>query len=136
MSVPTSARYLLVDDEEEYIMTLSERLEMRGLTSAVVLNGTDALEHLAQHEVEVVVLDLRMPGIDGIETLRRIKKGHPGVQVIIATGHGGESEEKAAMQLGAFAYLNKPVDIETLAKTMLEASQVARGSGEEDPALE
>lgn len=109
---------------------------MRGLTSDVVLSGAAALTHLAQHEAEVVVLDLRMPGIDGIETLRRIKKSHPTVQVIIATGHGGESEKQAAMQLGAFAYLNKPVDIEVLSETMLKASQAARASGEEDQALE
>jgi DNA-binding NtrC family response regulator len=136
VSVPVSSRFLLVDDEEEYIRTLSERLEMRGLASDVVLNGIDALAYLAEHEVEVVVLDLRMPGIDGVETLRRIKKSHPRVQVIIATGHGGESEKKATMQLGAFAYLSKPVDIETLAKTMLKASEAARTPGEEDRALE
>lgn len=136
MNVPLSARFLLVDDEEEYIRTLSERLEMRGLTSDVVLNGADALAYLAEHEIEVVVLDLRMPGIDGIETLRQIKKSHPRVEVIIATGHGGESEQKAAMQLGAFAYLSKPVDIEILSNTLLKASQVARAPVEEERALE
>jgi DNA-binding NtrC family response regulator len=68
-----------------------------------------------------MVLDLKMPGIDGMEVLRRMKKEHPHVEVIILTGHGGETEEALARELGAFAYLKKPVDIDVLSQTMKEA---------------
>ena len=68
-----------------------------------------------------MVLDLKMPGIDGIEVLRRVKRDHPGVEVIILTGHGSQKEEEIANQLGAFAYLRKPVDIELLTNTMKQA---------------
>lgn len=68
-----------------------------------------------------MVLDLKMPGIDGIEVLRRLKKEHPGIEVIILTGHGSEADREMCMQLGAFAYLKKPVDIDVLSQTMREA---------------
>jgi len=114
-------RILLVDDEHEFVHTLSERLQTRQLESAVVYDGEEALKFVAGDEPEVMVLDLKMPGIDGLEVLRRMKRDHPGVEVIILTGHGSEREEKIAMELGAFAYLHKPVDIDVLARTMKEA---------------
>ena len=74
-----------------------------------------------------MVLDLKMPGIDGIEVLRRVKQKHPAVEVIILTGHGSDREEKLAMELGAFAYLTKPVNIDVLADTMKQAySKIGR----------
>ena len=114
-------RILLVDDEREFVHTLSERLQTRQLESAVVYDGEEALNFVAGDEPEVMVLDLKMPGIDGLEVLRRTKRDHPKVEVIILTGHGGEKEEKTALELGAFAYLRKPVDIDVLARTMKEA---------------
>lgn len=123
------ARFLLVDDEEDYITTLSERLEMRGLGADVVHDGAGALSYLARHEPEVVVLDIRMPGIDGIEVLRRIKRDHPSVEVVMATGHGSAVEEKIARELGAFAYLNKPVDIEVLSAAMQQGAAHRRQGG-------
>jgi len=125
----TDARYLLVDDEEEYVTTVAERLEIRGLRTDVVFSGEAALAYLERHDPEAVVLDLRMPGMDGMETLQRIKRDRPWVEVIIATGHGSEKEERAAMQLGAFAYLQKPVDIEVLSKTMERAGRQRRSPG-------
>ena len=68
-----------------------------------------------------MVLDLRMPGIDGIEVLRRVKKTHPDVQVVVLTGHGTDKEEKMAKKLGAFAYLKKPVDVDQLVGTLNKA---------------
>jgi len=118
-SLPT--RILLVDDEREFVHTLSERLQTRRLESAVVYDGEEALKFVADDEPEVMVLDLKMPGIDGLEVLRRVKRDHPKVEVIILTGHGSEKEKKIAMELGAFAYIYKPVDIDMLAKTMKEA---------------
>lgn len=115
------SKILLVDDEREFVHTLSERLQARHLEAAVVYDGEEALSFVASDEPEVMVLDLKMPGIDGIEVLRQVKRDHPDVEVIILTGHGSKKEEDLAMQLGAFAYLRKPVDIELLTKTMQEA---------------
>lgn len=114
-------KILLVDDEEEFIHTLSERLMTRNLESSIVYNGEQALNYVKEEEPEVMVLDLKMPGIDGLEVLRRVKRDHPNVEVIILTGHGSEREETLAKELGAFAYLHKPVDIDVLASTMKEA---------------
>ncbi len=114
-------KVLLVDDEVEFVHTLSERLQTRNLGSSVVYDGEQALNFVATEEPEVMVLDLKMPGIDGIEVLRRVKHDHPNVEVIILTGHGSEREEALAKELGAFAYLHKPVNIDVLAKTMKEA---------------
>jgi CheY-like chemotaxis protein len=115
------SKILLVDDEREFVHTLSERLQTRNLDAAVVYDGEEALSFVASDEPEVMVLDLKMPGIDGIEVLRRVKRDHPVVEVIILTGHGSRKEEAEAKRLGAFAYLRKPVDIDLLTKTMKEA---------------
>lgn len=123
------SKVLLVDDEREFVHTLSERLETRNVESAIVYDGEEALNFIEREEPEVMVLDLKMPGIDGIEVLRRVKNEHPNVEVIILTGHGSDREEMLAHELGAFAYLRKPVDIDLLARTMREAYQQLRGKG-------
>jgi two-component system response regulator CpxR len=115
------SRILLVDDEKEFVQTLSERLQTRKMEASVAYDGEEALSLVKSDEPEVMVLDLKMPGIDGIEVLRRMKKEHPQVEVIILTGHGSEKEEALARELGAFAYLEKPVNIEVLSQTMKEA---------------
>jgi CheY-like chemotaxis protein/cytidylate kinase len=119
-------KVLLVDDETEFVQTLSERLQMRDFGTAVAHDGESALEMVRGDEPEVMVLDLRMPGIDGLEVLRRIKQEQPDVQVIILTGHGTDQDRKAALDLGAFAYLEKPVDIEKLSQTMQAAYEEAQ----------
>ena len=116
-------KILLVDDEKEFVHTLSERLQTRNIESSVVYDGEQAIDFVKKDEPNVIVLDLMMPGIDGLEVLRRVKRDHPQVEVIILTGHGSEKEEKTAEELGAFAYLHKPVDIDLLARTMNEAYQ-------------
>ncbi|GAB4342931.1 MAG: hypothetical protein Kow0099_20950 [Candidatus Abyssubacteria bacterium] len=120
------SKVLLVDDEREFVETLSERLQMRDLTTAVVYNGEEALSYITEEEPEVMILDLRMPGIDGVEVLRRVKKDHPDVEVIILTGHGTEKDEALTRELGAFAYLEKPVEIDKLAKTVQAAYEKLR----------
>jgi DNA-binding NtrC family response regulator len=107
-------KVLLVDDEQEFVESLSERLALRNLTAGVALDGEQALEAVKKDEPDVMVLDLRMPGIDGIEVLRRVRKDHPGVAVVVLTGHGTEEDEKEAIRLGASAYLKKPVDVDQL----------------------
>jgi two-component system response regulator CpxR len=120
------SKVLLVDDEREFVQTLSERLQMREMSTAVVYNGEEALSYLKEEEPEVMILDLRMPGIDGVEVLRRVKKEHPKVEVIILTGHGTEKDESLTRELGAFAYLEKPVEIDKLARTVKEAYEKIR----------
>jgi len=114
-------KVLLVDDEKEFVESLSERLELRNLDADIAYDGEQALEAVKEGEPDLMVLDLRMPGIDGIEVLRRVKKTNPDVQVIILTGHGTEKEEKMAKKLGAFAYLKKPVDVDQLVGTLNKA---------------
>jgi two-component system response regulator CpxR len=116
------SKILLVDDEREFVQTLSERLLMRDMGSAVAYDGESALEVAREDEPDVMILDLKMPGIDGIEVLRRIKATQPEIEVIILTGHGSEADKELCMQLGAFAYLQKPVDVEELSATIKRAN--------------
>ena len=114
----TPSKVLLVDDNEQFAGALSERLLMRDVGSTAVWDGEQALHFLEEEEPEVMVLDLEMPGIDGISVLSQVKKSHPGVEVIILTGQGSNKEKGICMALGAFAYLKKPVDIERLTDTL------------------
>ena len=114
-------KILLVDDEKEFVETLSERIRMRDHKSDVALDGEDALKQMDDDLPDVVVLDLKMPGIDGMEVLRRIRNAYPNVQVIMLTGHGSDKDEKEARKLGAFEYLQKPVEIDTLMKKIKKA---------------
>jgi DNA-binding response OmpR family regulator len=108
-------KVLLVDDEIEFVNTLSNRLGMRGIQTDVVHDGEQALEYVKKQEPDVIVLDLKMPGIYGMEVLRRLSKTNPNIQVVILTGHGTDRDEQEAQRLKAFDYLSKPADIETLA---------------------
>lgn len=117
------SKVLLVDDEREFVQTLSERLLLRDMGSAVVYDGESALNLVEEDEPEVMILDLKMPGIDGIEVLRRVKASRPGIEVIILTGHGSEADREVCMDLGAFAYLHKPVDIDVLSETLKAANE-------------
>ena len=117
------SKVLLVDDEREFVQTLSERLLMRDMGSAVAYDGESALELIKEDEPEVMILDLRMPGIDGIEVLRKVKETQPEIEVIILTGHGSEADKEVCMNLGAFAYLHKPVDIDLLSETIKQANE-------------
>jgi two-component system response regulator CpxR len=123
----TPSKVLLVDDEREFVQTLSERLEMRDVGSAVAYDGESALQLVKDDEPDVMILDLKMPGIDGVEVLRRVKATNPHVEVIILTGHGSDEDCETCMALGAFAYLQKPVDIDALSETLKRANEKARG---------
>jgi len=120
------SKVLLVDDEREFVQTLSERLQMRDMGSAVAYDGESALDMVNDDAPEVMILDLKMPGIDGIEVLRRVKKTRPNIEVIILTGHGSEEDRRGCMGLGEFAYLQKPVDIDVLSDTLKAANQKMR----------
>lgn len=114
-------KLLLVDDEEDYVKTMAERMEMRDVGSRVALSGEEALQMVEEDAPDVMVLDLRMPGINGMEVLERVKRENPQVQVIILTGHGSEKEEEEARRLGAFEYLQKPADTSDLLATVRSA---------------
>jgi CheY-like chemotaxis protein len=117
----TPLRVLLVDDEKDFVQTLSERLKMRQFTSEIAYNGQEALDFTDQEDTEVMILDLKMPEIDGFEVLKKIKQTKPDIEVIILTGHGTEKDRKTCMELGAFAYLQKPADIDLITATMKKA---------------
>lgn len=116
-------KVLLVDDEKDFALTLSERLISRNVGSFAVYGGQDALDFLNMDEPDVMVLDLKMPGVSGMEVLEETKKKHPDVEIIILTGHGTEEDNKSCMELGAFAYLQKPTDIQTLSETINKAHE-------------
>lgn len=115
-------RVLLVDDEEEFASTLAERLSMRGLDVKTALDGETALEMIAANPPDVVLLDVLMPGMGGLEVLRRIRSGHPETQVILLTGHGSTRDGMEGMRQGAFDYLMKPLKIEELIAKLQEAT--------------
>jgi two-component system response regulator CpxR len=120
-SSETPSKVLLVDDEREFVQTLSERLMLRDMGSAVAYDGESALNVVREDDPEVIIIDLKMPGVDGIEVLKRIKKARPEIEVIVLTGHGSESDKNLCLTLGAFAYLKKPVDINELSEAIKKA---------------
>jgi DNA-binding NtrC family response regulator len=107
-------RVLVVDDEEELVQTLSERLTVREYDVSTSLSGEDALEKLKHYNFDVVILDVAMPGMDGMETLSNIKRIKPLIEVIMLTGHATVSTAVDGMKLGAFDYLLKPCETKEL----------------------
>jgi DNA-binding NtrC family response regulator len=124
-------RLLFVDDEEELVSTVVERLELRGIDAVGVTSGDEALHRLREERFDVVVIDVRMPGIGGIDVLRTVNRRHPEVKVILMTGHGSAEDSEIGRRLGAIAYLQKPVDLEDLLTTIDRATQSSEG-GERD----
>lgn len=107
-------RVLVVDDELDFLETLVRRLEKRQVAAVGVTGGREALDKLSQHSVDVVVLDVRMPGMDGLEVLQEIKKRWPLVEVILLTGHASVESGLQGMELGAFDYVMKPCKLTEL----------------------
>ena len=120
------SKVLLVDDEREFVQTLSERLILRDMGPAVAYDGESALNLIKEDEPDVMIVDLKMPGIDGLEVLRKVKETRPEIEVIILTGHGHEADRDLCMKLGAFAYLQKPLDINVLSETIQRANEKIR----------
>lgn len=116
-----NAKVLLVDDEEEFISTLSQRLETRDLNVTTASSGQEAVELTDQQDFDAILLDITMPGMDGIETLKRIKEKHPEAEIIMLTGHGSIASTVEAMKSGAEDYLEKPVDMPELLAKIKEA---------------
>jgi len=114
-------KVLLVDDEKDFVETLAERLEVRGFDVKISLNGDDALDLVREHEFDVIVLDVLMPGKDGIETLGEIKNLNPLVHVIMLTGNATVETAIQGMKLGAYDYLLKPTETADLLEKINKA---------------
>ena len=114
-------RVLIVDDEPEFLEALAERLRMRGLRVETARSGLEALNKAAEGTYDAVILDLVMPGLDGIETLKHLKAERPDFQVILLTGHATLPKGVESMKLGALDFLEKPADLETLLAKVKEA---------------
>ena len=115
------AKVLVVDDEKDFVEMFSLRLKEVGIPVMAAYSGQECMDVLTKSDIDVVILDIKMPGMDGIETLREIKKRHPLVEVILLTGHGAVDTAVEGMKSGAFDYLNKPADFDDLVHKLQEA---------------
>jgi len=123
----TTLRELTVDDEDDFRETIVKRLNARKIQSEGAASGVKALEVLKDKDFDVIVLDVKMPDMDGIETLRHIKKMKPEIEVIMLTGHASVEFGLKGMQLGAFDYVMKPAPLNELLDTIGQAYNKKRG---------
>ena len=122
----TVARVLIVDDEEELVAALVERLEIRGVPVTGVTSGRRALAVVEEQDFDLVLIDLKMPGLDGLEVIRAMKHIRPELRFVLLTGHGAKENEDAARRVGAMACLLKPVKLERLLEIIREVRPVPR----------
>jgi two-component system OmpR family response regulator len=118
-----TARILLVDDEVAFANNIAKLISKRGYEVMTVYNGESAIKAVEESEFDVIVLDLKMPGLDGMATLKQIKKRQPQVEVIILTGHGSMDSGIDGIQLGAFDFIMKPVRFDDLHESIRQAFQ-------------
>ncbi|MFP5237621.1 MAG: response regulator [Acidobacteriota bacterium] len=116
-----SINVLIVDDEAEFLETVVKRLRKRDLLASGVTSGEAALEQLKTNSVDVVVLDVKMPGMSGLDTLKEIRKRHSSIEVIMLTGHASTEAAIEGMAMGAFDYLMKPTQIDELVYKIQDA---------------
>ena len=115
-------RILIVDDEEDLVSILAERLALRGFQVEEATCGADALRHVREDDFSLLILDVKMPGIDGLALMAQIKQGHPDLPVILFTGHGCVADAKRGMAEGAFDYIMKPINIDELIEKIRNAT--------------
>jgi DNA-binding NtrC family response regulator len=116
-----SEKVLLVDDEVDFLDTLSERMRTRGMEVATANTGIEALQKVEKEAYDVIILDLMMPGVDGLEALKILKAKRPELQVILLTGHATVEKGIEAMKLGAMDFLEKPADLSQLTEKIKKA---------------
>jgi len=121
MEEELKGRVLVVDDEEQFLKTFSKRLEMRGLKIETVTSGEEALSKVKGRDFDAIILDLVMPGIGGMETLKKLKEENPDLQIIILTGHGTIEKGVEAIKAGAMDFVEKPADINKILEKIGEA---------------
>lgn len=115
-------RVLIVDDEAELVNALVERLDLRGIEAVGVTNGHEALERAYDESFDVMLLDVKMPGLGGLEVIKKVKEKWPKLEVILLTGHGSTRDAEEGLRAGAFKYIMKPVNIEDLVDLLRAAS--------------
>ena len=123
MSEDIKADILLVDDEEQFLKVLSQRLEGRGMKVDTSVSGEDALSKVKDKTFDAIVLDLAMPGMSGMEALQRIRSENPDVQIIMLTGHGSVETGVEAIKAGAIDFLEKPADLNKIMEKIMEAKR-------------
>ena len=121
---------LIVDDEERFLLTTRKLLSRKGFDVLTANSGQRALDMLKAHAIQIVILDVKMPGMDGLTTLREIKHHYPFMEVIMLTGHATVPSAVEGMQAGASDYLMKPINMDLLAEKVTEAAVRRRASGE------
>ena len=119
-------KLMLVDDEKRYLQTTAKLMEKKGIEVVTAQSGEQALDLLRTHDVHVVILDIKMPGMDGFKTLRAIKTLYPQVEVIMLTGHATMDSAIEGLQFGAFDYVMKPADIDDIVNKAYEAFEKRR----------
>ena len=112
---------LIVDDEEQFLHSISRSLEMRDFNVTAVNRGDKALEVARSQPIDIALVDLKMPGMDGRETLEALKKQHPWMEIVILTGHGTIDSAADCSRAGAFSYLQKPCEFDRLLETLTQA---------------
>lgn len=117
-----SLKILFVDDEEELVQTLVERLELRGIEASGLSSGQEAIDRVAREAFDVVLLDVKMPGVGGLDVLARLKELRPEQKVIMLTGHGSSRDAELGLERGAYDYLMKPVKFDDLVALLHEAT--------------
>lgn len=121
---------LFVDDEEELVSAVVERLELRNIDAVGVTSGDEALQRLRERPFDVVLLDVKMPGMSGLEVLRAVARLYPNTKVILMTGHGSADDTELGLRLGAAGCLQKPVDLDALlaaARAAVEGKKDSHG---------
>ena len=120
-------RILIVDDEEDLVSTMAERLALRGFQVETATRATDALRHVSEEDFSVLILDVRMPGIGGLKLMAEIKRKQPDLPVILFTGHGSVADAERGLREGAFDYLMKPIDLDELIEKIRNAEGRKKG---------
>lgn len=128
MTEKTGLKILLIDDEADFASTLADRLNLRGFSASVALDGESALARIRTESFDLTLLDVMLPGMHGIEVLRRIRESNPALPVILLTGQAGARDGIEGMKQGARAYLTKPVDLRELLDLFAE---IASGDSHE-----
>jgi DNA-binding NtrC family response regulator len=119
-------RVLFVDDEEELVSAVVERLQLRGIEARGATKGVDALQMIEEETFDVVVADVKMPGLGGLDVVRQVRALHAGLQVVLLSGHGSHDDAEEGRRLGAFDYVEKPIDIEILIDILHKAAEATQ----------
>jgi len=115
-------RVLFVDDEEELVSAVVERLQLRGIEAQGATTGSDALNLIEETTYDVIAVDVKMPGLGGLEVVQRVKERHPELQMILLSGHGSRDDAEEGRRLGAFDYVEKPINIDIFINILRKAA--------------